>query len=316
MKSIQYVIAKNQEGSLVHVREAQKGNKFYCPSCLGEFILRKSGNTGKGSKRPHFAHNSLTTDCTPETALHFIFKMQLAEKIADLIKIGEPLNFSWECEYCSDAHSGDLLKKVRLVEVEYNLGKYRPDIALLDKNQDVIAVIEIVVTHEPEQDAIDFYDANNIVLIQIDLSSDQDIDILDQKIERPTRVNFCNNSRCKSCRAFKASRTLQVNEGSCWRCHKNMRIAFTIPGKDGTYGDPSEFSNDVVELARKKGVFLQMRYSKTMKQKYLANICPQCNAFAGKNLLFTDYISAASSAKKLYQVKAEYYCSKCESSDG
>jgi hypothetical protein len=33
-------------------------------------ILRKSGKTGQGSRRPHFAHKSVNPDCNPETAIH------------------------------------------------------------------------------------------------------------------------------------------------------------------------------------------------------------------------------------------------------
>ena len=69
MAKLLYTIAKNEQGLFIKANEAEKGNDFFCPVCSSDLILRKSGNTGKGAKRPHFAHKSLTPNCTPETAV-------------------------------------------------------------------------------------------------------------------------------------------------------------------------------------------------------------------------------------------------------
>jgi len=54
----QYAIDENKK--LVHIDIVEKGTKFICPECEKEFILKKSGKTGKGSKQPHFAHKELS----------------------------------------------------------------------------------------------------------------------------------------------------------------------------------------------------------------------------------------------------------------
>jgi hypothetical protein len=65
----------------------------------------------------------------------------------------------------------------------------KPDIALFDKTGKVFAVIEIVVTHKPEDTVIKYYKENNIVLIQIELDSENDLENIDNKLESAARVN-------------------------------------------------------------------------------------------------------------------------------
>ena len=71
VKEILYTTAVDKNGNLILIHNAEKGINYYCPVCHKDFILRKSGKTGKGSKRPHFAHNELTPNCTPEGVLHY-----------------------------------------------------------------------------------------------------------------------------------------------------------------------------------------------------------------------------------------------------
>lgn len=49
-----------------------------------------------------------------------------------------------------------------MVETEHQLGAVRPDVALLDAEGKVLRVVEIVVTHEPDEVAWDTYSANGI----------------------------------------------------------------------------------------------------------------------------------------------------------
>lgn len=100
MKKILYTVAYDKGKNLIKASDAEKGNEFYCPVCKEELILRKSGKTGKGSKRPHFAHQNLTPNCNPETALHFSFKNLLYKYLEEHITGNIPLQFSWDCKYC------------------------------------------------------------------------------------------------------------------------------------------------------------------------------------------------------------------------
>ncbi len=309
MKSILYTVAKTETGELIKAAQAEKGNAFFCPVCNTELLLRKSGNTGKNSKRPHYAHKALTANCTPETALHFSFKTLLAKKLQQLIDENLPLQFFWLCKYCDGQHEGNLLKKIKSVKVEHDLAICRPDIALLDKEQKVFAVIEVVVTHKPEEKVLEFYKSSNIIVIQINLSSDKDIDELERKISNPDLVSTCFNPKCSTCGNFKHKTILTIVDGPCWKCAFTMKVA-GIEKAGHTIG-PAEFSTDEIEIARSKGVNIREQYSKTINENYLASTC-RCGAFVGEHYLFSDYIAPAS-CNNLPSESFEigYHCERC-----
>jgi hypothetical protein len=150
-KEILYTTGLDINGNLIHVDDAQKGGSYYCPMCKKEFILRKSGKTGKGSKRPHFAHNESTPNCTPEGVLHYSFKKLLIKRLEKNKAANIPLRFSWSCHSCLSKNSGNLLENVSSIKEEYPLETCRPDVALLDNEENVFAAIEIVVTRRDAQ---------------------------------------------------------------------------------------------------------------------------------------------------------------------
>src|SRR5690554_7341754 len=95
---------------------------------------------------------------------------------------------TWHCKYCYTGHTGNLLKMIKSVKVEHNMTVCQPDIVLFDGEDKVFAVVEVVVTHKPEEGVLQFYRDNNIILIQINLTSDKDIEELDTKIANPDFV--------------------------------------------------------------------------------------------------------------------------------
>ena len=185
-KEILYTTAIDDSSRLIHINNAEKGTNYYCPLCKKEFILRKSGKTGKGSRRPHFSHNKLTPNCTPEGVLHYSFKEMLIELLGRYKAEDRPFIFSWACHSCGYKNSGNLIEKTDSIKQEYVLGVCRPDIALIDKAEKVLAVIEIVVTHEPEECVMQYYKENKITLIRIDLTSEEDLNKIEGLLDHNT----------------------------------------------------------------------------------------------------------------------------------
>ena len=186
--------AKDKDSNLVSIEDAEKGNEYFCPGCGRNFILRKSGNTGKGSRRPHFAHNNFDesiSKCEPDRYLHETFKIELFDLLEESIKSNSPLNVTWKCKYCQEQHQGNILQGINNVRVEHDMKVCRPDIALLDKNEIVRIVIEVVVTHSPEESTIQHYENNKITLIQIKLLSFDDLDNVENRIRNSSDINFC-----------------------------------------------------------------------------------------------------------------------------
>ena len=313
MTTILYTVARDKDGNLVKANDAEKGNNFYCPVCQTELILRKSGKSGKGAKRPHFAHRELTPNCTPETALHYLFKNLLADKLQNHIETQTPLLMTWQCKYCYSEHSGNLLKKIKSIKVEHNMRICQPDIALLDSDDKVFAVIEVVVTHKPEEHVLNIYKDANIILVQINLKSDKDIDELETKMANPDIVETCINPKCKVCGHFQRKTTMTIVDGSCWKCHSTMKVA-TIDGgmERGSASGPDMFTLKEIEIAKSKGVIIKLHYSKTVQEKYLANTCPNCGNFAGDFYLVSQYLAPAISEELPSETfDIGYHCDHC-----
>ena len=99
----------------------------------------------------------------------------LIKLFEDSILENKQLIINWTCNYCNKIYSENLLTKVVFIREEFTLAECRPDIALLDKEENVFAVIEIVVSHKPEEHVIQYYKDNKIILIQINLLSEDDL---------------------------------------------------------------------------------------------------------------------------------------------
>lgn len=300
--------AYDSKGELVHIDEAHKNEKYTCPTCGTELLLRIS-NIPEGKKyhrQNHFAHKSGTDNHCSESFLHKLFKKKAVEYIEEMIAKGEKLPFRWLCDKCGEHHSGNLLKEAVKVAEEHTLKSCRPDIALFNKNGEVIIVIEIVVTHKPEPETIKYYDDNKIACIQIKVESFDDCDIINYKIANPDKVNICPNPVCEKCNNRKNSRKFIITEAPCWKCGRNMRIAMIKKGEFSNFYGPEEFTQKEIETAKQNGVYIEKQYSKTMHESYYANICNHCKAFIGEFYLRNYY------KKNTIIEKIEYECNYCK----
>ncbi len=292
MQDIKITYSEDLNGNLVHIDSAIKGSRYICPTCRKIMSVRISRlQIGeKYFRRPHYAHQK-NSNCSPETVLHNLFKTKVAEYIQTKIDNKNNINFSWDCEYCKDTHSGNLIKKINSVKLEYYLGECTPDIALFDKDNNIIAVIEVVVTHKPEEKTLLYYKEHNIILIQIDLASFDDIDNLEVRLLKPNIVTLCVNPKCTKCGCPKLKLELNIISANCYRCHKEMKVASIYNSRyEIGHVYPESFLPSELELARQSGVIIKQSYSKTKHKSYNANVCPHCNAFIGSYFLFEDYI--------------------------
>ena len=195
-KEILHELALNANGSIIKAKNAQKGEKYFCPVCKSDLILKKSGNTGKGSKRPHFAHYTLTENCTNESILHYSFKIMLLAKIQDNLTKGLPMLLLGKCNHCNGITRANLLQGVVVIKDEYDMKICRPDLALIDDKGKVCYAIEIVVTHHPEDTAIKYYKQNEILLIKIFVKSEVDLEMIEHNVVIASDFDYCFNPNC------------------------------------------------------------------------------------------------------------------------
>jgi predicted RNA-binding Zn-ribbon protein involved in translation (DUF1610 family) len=191
--------AEDNNGKIIHIKNALSGVDYYCPECKEKFILKKGD-----IRQHHFAHNNSSSSCigTGEGYLHKAFKKMLLENIKNNLNNKSPIIINWICNVCSMQHNGDLLNDIIDVKDEYNLVECRPDIALIHKNGNVPVIIEIVDKHEPEKNVIDYCIKHNTVLVRIKLDSIDDLENIDNKLKFPSNVVFFNKMNCQIFRNY------------------------------------------------------------------------------------------------------------------
>jgi len=282
-KEILYTTAIDENGELVFVDKAEKGKAYYCPLCRTEFVLKKSGNTGKGSKQPHFAHSQVTTNCTPEGVLHYSFKKLLIGLLEEHLTEKKALETKWNCDACHQSYKGNLLEDIHSIREEYNLRVCQPDIALLDANEEVAAAIEIVVTHEPEENALQYYKENKIILIQINLSSEEDLKLIGKRITNLDNVNYCLNPRCSYYGWYPIKRKIKAYLDKCNRCYQPIeKYCIEIDSRFGKFYSLN-FTENEISNVKLHNANVQIRVNQSTKEEYPSSICLTCKMLAARH---------------------------------
>ena len=266
--------------SLVHISEVTSGRRpdCLCPGCGEQLIARKGIKLAH-----HFAHDG-GTNCSVETALHMLGKRLIHEGIQQALTGGTAIKLRWKCSQCPDKHEGNLLKRAATVKLEHDLGEARPDVLLLDASDKPVVAIEVVVTHAPEETVREFYARQCIQLVRINLPDGAALEPLRYLSELSASfVSVCTRRKCPSCRKPLTKRTLHVVVSGCYRCEKPMKVAFL--DFEGSTSGPEAFAESDIKLAREHGCILEKRYSNTIKESYLASVCPICRAFVGQHFL-------------------------------
>jgi len=277
MKEILYTTALDKDNNLVRIENANKGDHYFCPLCKKELIYRNSGKTGKGSRRPHFAHNELSTNCTGEGVLHYSFKHFLVDYLKNEILSKNILIMSWFC--ISEKHKNklNLLERVSFVKLEYNLNECRPDIALFDCDDNLVAVIEVIVRHFPDENAVKYYEDNNIIQINIILSSEDDLNNVENKIKNPDFVNFCIYTKCTNYKTAITKRKLYMYQGFCSSLyHHQLKKCFVeiygIFGKQRTLS----LTEEEIKISKENGVDIIEVNSQGSNEKIVEFPCRRC----------------------------------------
>lgn len=233
--------AHDINGNLVHIDDAQKGQKYTCPNCGVELLLKisKIPEGQKYHRRNHFAHKGNSDNHCSESFLHKFFKERCVEFIKEKISAQEELFLKWKCKKCRRQHELNLLGQVVDIVPEYNLDVCRPDIALLDKNNKPIFVIEVVVTHRPNPEVLKYYENHNVVcfLIKVndfsccenieDKLSHLDTDSMIYCIALPDKLRYSPESRSQLDSSYIDLIRFLEEKGNktCKKCGGALKIA-------------------------------------------------------------------------------------------
>ena len=150
-----------KEGELVSIADVERGLKCNC-TCTkcGEPLVAKKGEV----KDHHFAH-SADSDCSGETIKHIMAKQEIAGK--KYLHIPHPAKDVYGMT--EDVYS---MTDFKTVELEKRIGdsQYIADVICTTAN-DKQLVIEIVVTHDLDNDKRNYLRANEITTLRIDVNN-------------------------------------------------------------------------------------------------------------------------------------------------
>lgn len=178
--SVKMSYAIPESGGLIHISKAKSGVTYYCPEC------KSPASAKKGSKNAHHFSHVANQDCaySPETVLHFEAKHYIKEAINGNIK-APLLSFPFsslshlikeissllqvEPEHTvSLGDIGNFYLSLPFADTEKPLGSYLIDVLLNDKRYPERAVaIEILVTHESENEKIKYFKTNSIPFLEL-----------------------------------------------------------------------------------------------------------------------------------------------------
>lgn len=275
-----HTLAHDENQVVVSIDDAVKGDSYYCPTCNGDMIVRRSGKTGKGSRRPHYAHKA-SSNCSPESVLHFLFKTQLYEHLQKSLSEGQEVPVEWDCEKCGKIHSRpNLLTKTTAIALEQGVGPYRPDLSLYNDSGKPILAIEVVVTHAPEEEAMAYYHSHGVHVLEYHIDSQNDLNN-SERFQRFEKSTVCLQPQCKKHGTATEDLALHIAMYNCYKCAAPMKICW-MQGHRGFCEGPEYFPAEALTVAQEEGVKLKSNYSRARRERYLSHNCPACGSLQGE----------------------------------
>ena len=161
--NILYPLAHGKTGRAVHIREALKGHPYECFGCSLPMVARQ------GAKRQwHFAHKPPFERCAdPDKALHDTATAMIVRGFYDALDRQSEYRLGCPCAECGRTVSRNIAIQGALVETEKSVvAGTRSDLVVSQTGRGPV-VIEIVVTHDLESEALEAYRESGISLLKV-----------------------------------------------------------------------------------------------------------------------------------------------------
>jgi len=276
---ILYPYALDKVHSIVKAVDAPRSDIYSCMNCGERMVLRRGE-----IKRPYFAHHTENPNCSPETVLHKMAKDNIKAGIDAALSSGFKYPFTWRCHVCNQEHVGDLALSPRDVNIEVSLDGVRPDILLSSMEGKPMAAIEVVVSHSPDQDAIEAYKRLKLPVLMVKPGWEDLKDLKSGLAVFETLNVPCRALKCPKCHQIlhkiKAS---SMYGHRCWKCHNKISVLWF----DSMDPWPSWSTQESkISIARKVGIELKWMYSKAETRKYIAHFCPSCGVIQGDAYIY------------------------------
>jgi len=295
-----------KDGVLVHIDSVESGLACgcVCSVCSSPLLARK----GKKNIH-HFSHNG-DSNCNPETVLHWLGKQLLFNRIKQCIDNQTGLSFERQCNCCNSTHPGKLTKDAASVRLEYSLGSIRPDITIFDSSGRPRIALEVVVSHPPEPETIEYCNKKKIYLFTANLKNENDLSELEHGLPRFNGYfDYClTHKKCPKCGIFSSKKFVYVNDIECRECHKLTKFAIfcTDIGRFGTH----HFSEKDFIVAKERGTILFPVYDEKTGAEFTESFCSHCGEYSG-NVPIHHFINDLPTEDD-NKVFTGYYCTNCK----
>ncbi len=277
-------------------------NDLSCVGCQQPVRLRAGAKN-----RPHFAHVADAACPGGETALHRTAIRVLQASILSASAEGLPYPVHCICRRCDAERDADLSRRGCVVVVDQILEDgIRPDLLVSTANGQRLAVIEVIVTHAPEDAALAVYDRLGLPVIRVwptwDMLTTIRSGLGPELAKSQTRTLGCfevagtcrfprhrttGTVPCPTCRKPARQLSVETATAKCWSCHHPFNVLDVI---DCTDADPVLIAagcpelTDVKAIAASRGVLLATKHSKAAGGSYLMHLCARLQAHPGRQL--------------------------------
>jgi hypothetical protein len=125
---------------------------------------------------------------------------------------------------------------------------------------------------------LDYYKENKIVLIQINLETEDELLMVEEKMCKPSIVEFCINPNCNAYVLYEVRRKIIYETAVCSNRLHIMKKCFI--GVESVFGRQKsmEFIDDEIEEAKSNGVNMIVNKNATIPKF----ICIQCQRYRGQ----------------------------------
>jgi len=305
MRDILYPYALDHSGGVVEAERADRNGWFTCIGC-GERVILKRGEI----KVAHFAHWREVEGCGGETVLHKMAKAAIKYGIERAIKEKRAYGFSWVCSVCKMEHWGDLAISEREIRVEAELNGVRPDLLAVSEKGKPLVAVEVIVSHSPEPEAVETYKRVRLPVVLVPVGWDG-LRGLSRELGRREVVNApCRAGRCGRCKGAMMLVKVGIWEGfPCWSCGRKMRLLIALED-DGKMS--MHIPRGFVRVAGKIGIKLANTYSLLENKVYPMNVCPNCGARQGDNLIYHEVgYNKLPERYRPHEIEEYYKCEMC-----
>ena len=216
-KKLLHTIGYDEEGNILHINKAEKGNIHTCPQCGERIIARKDGTM----QRPHFAHFKKSDVCNGESILHHFFRQEAVRLLQKHLDEKQAFPITWTCPLCNRVYTKDMLQQAASIHTDWKEEGHQPDITLLDDKGRPLFAIQLLIRKKLTKKTLHFYEEKGIILIQVQLEEDDWMQV-EEKLSHPESVTFCTNAECYNFQFYQncIHREYYSQKFKCKKCGK------------------------------------------------------------------------------------------------